>query len=84
VVTGTLATEGAAMREVVVGKIDCWDCRGGFAFARSADGVRFFLPAAELAKAGVQRLDIGDRVQFETRLAVGRRAPWGTNIEVRR
>jgi hypothetical protein len=71
------------MREVVVGKIVSWD-RRGFAFARTGDGVRFFLGPVELAKAGVQRLDIGDRVRFETRLAVGKRAPWGTNIEVRR
>jgi cold shock CspA family protein len=71
----------AAMR-VVVGKIDCWNHRGGFAFAKTGDGTRFFLPAAELARAGVQRLDIGDRVRFETREAVGRRAPWGTKIEL--
>ena len=71
------------MREVVVGKIDCWD-RRGFAFARTADGTRFFLGPIELAKAGIQRLDIGDRVRFVTRLALGRRAPWGVNIEIQR
>ena len=71
------------MREVVVGKIDCWDRRGGFAFARTADGTRFYIGPAELAKAGIQHLDIGDRVRFQTRLPTARgRAPWGTNIEV--
>ena len=72
------------MREVVVGKIDCWDRRGGFAFARTADGTRFFLGPIELAKAGIQRLDIGDRVRFVTRLAVGRRAPWAVGVEIQR
>jgi cold shock CspA family protein len=72
------------MRQVVVGEIDRWDRRGGFAFARTADGVRFYLGPLELSRAGIKRLDIGQRVRFETRLAVGRRAPWGTNIEVTR
>jgi hypothetical protein len=59
--------------------------RRGFAFAQTGDGVRFFLGRLELAKAGVRHLDIGDRVRFETRLPTARgRAPWGTNIEVRR
>ena len=74
-----------AMREIVVGKIDCWDRRGGFAFAQTADGTRFFLSALELSRAGIQRLDIGDRVRFVKRLATARgRAPWGVNVEVRR
>jgi len=72
------------MREVVVGKIDCWDRRGGFAFAQIGDGTRFFLSALELSRAGIQRLDVGDRVRFVTRMAEGRRAPWGTNIEIQR
>jgi len=73
------------MRQIVVGKIDCWDHRGGFAFAQTADGVRFFLSALELSRAGIQRLDVGQRVRFEKHAATARGlAPWGTNIEVRR
>jgi len=72
------------MREVVIGKIVSWDRRGGFAFAQTGDGTKFFLGALELSRAGIRRLDVGQRVRFQTRLAVGRRAPWGTNIEVRR
>jgi len=71
------------MRQIVVGKIDCWDRRGGFAFARTADGTRFFLAAVELSRAGIQRLDVGQRVRFEKHPATARgQSPWGTNIEV--
>ena len=71
------------MRERVVGTVISWD-RRGFAFAQTADGRRFFVGGRELRLAGIQRLDVGQRVFFETRLASAGRAPWGTNIEIRR
>jgi hypothetical protein len=69
------------MREVVVGKIISWD-RRGFAFAQTADGRRFFVGGRELRLAGIRRLEIGELVRFETRLATAGRAPWGTKIHV--
>jgi cold shock CspA family protein len=59
------------MRERVVGKIVAWD-RRGFAFAQTGDGTRFFLGALELSRAGIRRLDVGQRVRFEIRLATAR------------
>jgi cold shock CspA family protein len=76
----TLAID-TAMRELVVGKVISWD-RRGFAFAQTADGRRFFVGGRELRLAGIQRLEIGELVRFETRLATAGRAPWGTNIRV--
>jgi hypothetical protein len=69
------------MRELVVGRVISWD-RRGFAFAQIADGRRFFVGGRELRLAGIARLDIGELVRFETRLATAGRAPWGANIRV--
>ena len=59
------------MREVVLGKIVLWD-RRGFAFAQTGDGTRFFLAALELSRAGIRRLDVGQRVRFEKHPATAR------------
>ena len=70
------------MREVVDEKIVSWH-RRGFAFAQTGDGTKFFLGALELSRAGIRRLDVGQRVRFEKHPATARGlAPWGTNIEV--
>ena len=52
------------MREVVVGKIDVWDRRGGFAFAQTGDGTRFFLSALELSRAGILANALANRSCF--------------------
>jgi hypothetical protein len=70
-----------AKKLTATGIIISWDPRG-YAFARTSDGTAFYLGGPELRRAGVRRLEIGDRVLFEKRLATTGRAPWGANIRV--
>jgi cold shock CspA family protein len=56
---------------------------GRFAFARlDRDGKDVFIGGAELARAGIPRLEIGARVSFEVRKSTGNRKPWAWKIRV--
>ena len=56
---------------------------GRFAFARlDPDGRDVFIGGAELARAGIPRLEVGARVSLEVRKSTGNRKPWAWNIRV--
>jgi cold shock CspA family protein len=56
---------------------------GRFAFVRpDRGGTDVYLGQPELARAGIERLQIGARVAFEIRRDRHRRKPWGANIRL--
>jgi cold shock CspA family protein len=55
---------------------------GRFGFARVDRGGQVYLGAAELVRAGITRVETGQRIRFEVRKASHKRKPWAANIRV--
>jgi cold shock CspA family protein len=67
--------------ELQLGTVIWFDGRRGF--ARPDRGNRdIYLGAPELARAGIKRLDVGQRVCFEVRKATHGRRPWAARIRL--
>jgi cold shock CspA family protein len=58
-----------------------WNWRGGFARA-DRGGPDVYLGPAEIARAGIERLEAGARICFEVRKDRQGRKPWATNIRL--
>jgi cold shock CspA family protein len=55
------------MPEIAAGIVISWYADRGFGFARSDDGGEIFLGRSELLRAGIQNLQIGQRLSFRLR-----------------
>jgi cold shock CspA family protein len=66
--------------ELDLGTVIFWNWRYGFAHADR--GMDVYLGPAELARAGIERLEVGQRIRFETRKATHGRKPWAARIRL--
>jgi cold shock CspA family protein len=67
--------------ELERGTVTFW--KGRFGFARlDRGGPDVYLGAPELARAGIEHLEIGARLCFEMRRATHRRNPWAARIRI--
>jgi cold shock CspA family protein len=56
---------------------------GRYAFARlDRDGQDVYLGAPQLARAGIERLKIGQQLRFEVRPGTDGRKPWAARIRL--
>jgi cold shock CspA family protein len=66
--------------ELVPATVIFWT--GRFGFARVDRGGDVYLGAAQVARAGIERLEIGARIYFEVRKATHNRRPWAARIRL--
>jgi cold shock CspA family protein len=66
--------------DLVPATVVFWNNR--FGFARTDRGGQVYIGAAELARAGIARLEIGERIFFEVRPATHKRKPWAARIRL--
>jgi cold shock CspA family protein len=67
--------------ELDFGTVVFWDGRYGWARV-DRGGPDVYLGAAELVRAGIERLKIGNRIRFEVRKATDGRRPWAAKIRL--
>jgi cold shock CspA family protein len=70
----------SAEPELELGTVIFWNWR--FGFARADRGMDVYLGPAELARAGIERLEVGARICFEVRQATHGRKPWAAKIRL--
>jgi cold shock CspA family protein len=66
--------------ECELGTVLFWN--GRYGFARADRGMDVYLGPAELARTGIERLEVGQRIRFEARKATHGRKPWAANIRL--
>jgi cold shock CspA family protein len=77
----TIVDAKADEPELELGTVIFWNWRYGWARV-DRGGPDVYLGAAELARAGIERLERGSRICFEVRQATHGRKPWAANIRV--
>jgi cold shock CspA family protein len=82
----TPAVDGSAIAKPDEPELDCgtvlfWSPRYGWARV-DRGGFDVYIGPAELARAGIERLEVGQHIRFETRKATHGRKPWAAKIRL--